>query len=206
MSAVDYETLTRRMKDLQTFLNKFLDIERMVYLPDTARKDRLETDTEHPYHLAMHAWFLCQSFPELNQEKVLKYALAHDLVEIYAGDVMAIGRTDAEQKQKEDDEAAALRRIKKEWPDFVELTDYIENYEKQSDPESVFVKALDKLMPTIQQVISKGKSWKMRDMKLSHALDNKASKTAASHEIHAIWQELKAEITAHPEWFNKGRA
>ena len=206
MSAVDYETLTRRMKDLQTFLNKFLDIERMVYLPDTARKDRLETDTEHSYHLAMHAWFLCQSFPELNQEKVLKYALAHDLVEIYAGDVMAIGRTDAAQQQKEDDEAAALRRIKKEWPDFVELTDYIENYEKQSDPESVFVKALDKLTPLMHQILSEGKTWKKYDLAFTDIVTNKQLKTASSHEIHAIWQELKAEITAHPEWFNKGRA
>ncbi len=206
MSDVDYRNLVDRMKDLQLLMNKFAEIQRIIYMPDTTKNtDRRETDTEHSYNLAMHAWFISQSLPELNQEKVMKYALAHDIVEIHAGDVMAIGRTDKQQKAKELREADALKQIEAEWPDFKDLTNTIRSYESQNDAESVFVKALDKIMPILHQTLSEGKTWKKLDMNRDTVLKNKDEKTSNSEIIASIWKELRVEILTHPEWFNEGK-
>ncbi len=205
MSEPDYKKLSERMLEFQKFLDMFWDIERRIFLPDHARKDRLETDTEHSYHLAMHAWFLSQHFPGLNKEKILKYALAHDLVEIYAGDVMAIGRTDKEQAAKEAREKEAFERITAEWADFPEMLEALKAYEEKSDAEAVFVNALDKITPILHQFNSKGKTWKKWDMDRAEVLHHKDTKTKHSKEVNALWKELRKVLLEHPEWFNEGK-
>lgn len=200
------EHQARRLLDLQALLIDFLEIERLIYLPDGAKKDRRETDTEHSFHLAMLGWYLCGSYPNLDKNKVIQYALAHDIVEIHAGDVMAIGRTEEQQTIKNKREIEALATLKQDWPDFPDLTNTIEIYEKQSDPESVFVKALDKLTPLVLQILSEGKTWKKLDIKRSDIIALKDKKTAPSKEINNLWQVLKTEILSHDEWFNPGNA
>ena len=197
---------TTRLLDLQQFLLAFCDIERMIYLPDGAKQDRRETDTEHSYHLAMTAWYVAQKYPELDSNKVLRYALVHDLVEIHAGDVMAIGRTDEEQAAKDVREAAALEQLKQDWPDFNEMTEAIEAYEKQVDLEAVFVKSFDKIMPMMLNMLSKGKTWKKYNLKRSEIIANKDKTTAKSPEVQEIWSIFKQEILSHDEWFNSNRA
>lgn len=209
MTNVDNKIIAKRMLDLQAMFNQFSAIKRMIYLPDDeslGRKDQRENDVEHSYHLAMHAWYLCSVFPELDQSKVIRYALAHDLVEIQAGDVMAIGRTQHEQADKDAREAAALKQLQSDWPDFADMTNTIVDYEKQSDPEAIFVKALDKTMPILHQIASDGKTWKKYDLDRKTVIENKNVKTAPSPEITAIWQEFKDQIMNHPEWFNEGKA
>jgi putative hydrolases of HD superfamily len=200
------DKLAKRLLDLQQLMLHFLDIERMIFLPDAARNDRRETDTEHSFHLAMLAWYLSGHYPHLDKSKVIKLALAHDVVEIYAGDVMAIGRTDEQQKQKEERESKALTRLKKEWPDFPELTEMLESYDKKDSPEAIFVSALDKLMPMMHQLLSEGKTWKKWDMSRSDVFANKDTKTANSKEINDIWQVFRKQILEHDEWFNEGKA
>ena len=200
---VNSEEQVKRMLTLQELLLKFIDIERMIYLPDAGKNriDRRETDTEHSYHLAMHAWYLSAQYPHLDQTKVLRYALAHDLVEIYAGDVMAIGRTKEEQDMKDQREREALKRLKREWPDFNDLISTIEGYENSIDAEAKFVRALDKIMPILLQILSEGKTWKKWDMIRSSVIKNKDEKTKVSKEIVDIWKVLKHEIEAHDDWF-----
>ncbi len=196
----------RRLLDLQLLLVEFLEIERLIYLPTSKQVDRRETDTEHSFHLAMLGWYLCGFYPHLNRDKVIKYALAHDIVEIHAGDVMAVGRTKEQQLLKNKREAEALLLLKKEWADFPDLSATIELYEQQSDPESVFVKALDKLTPMVLQILSQGKTWKKYDIKRSDIIALKDEKTAPSKEISSLWKVFKTEILSHDEWFNKGKA
>ena len=169
------------------------------------RNDRRETDTEHSFHLAMAAWYLSGFFPKYNQELLLKFALAHDLVEIHAGDVMAIGRTDEQQSKKDQDEEKALIQIKNDWPDFADMTKTIERYESQQDPEAVFVKALDKIMPILHQLLTKGKTWKHWDMHRDEVITQKDKKTAPSAEVNRIWKDLRKIIFEHDEYFNPGK-
>lgn len=68
-----------------SLLHDFQKVERVVFVP---QRDRQENDVEHSYLLAMLAWQLAEILaPQLSKEKVIKYALVHDLVEVYAGDV-----------------------------------------------------------------------------------------------------------------------
>lgn len=203
---MDAREQANRLIDLQKMLLQFLEIERLIYLPDGTRTDRRETDTEHSFHLAMLAWYLSTHYPHLDQSKVVQYALAHDLVEIYAGDVMAIGRTVEQQRIKEQREKEALARLENEWPDFPSLIETIKEYEDGQTPESSFVRALDKIMPMMHQLLSAGKTWKKLDVRRSDVIKNKDEKTAHSKEIHAIWKVLRDEIQAHDDWFNPKNA
>ena len=137
---------------------------------------------------------------------MIRLALVHDVVEVYAGDSMAIGRTDEQQAEKDAREKAAFERLKQEWPDFPAMLEAIESYETLNSPEARFVKALDKITPIIHQIHSKGKTWRKWDMQRSSVVANKDKKTQVSPEIHKIWKLLRAEMYQHDEWFNDGKA
>ena len=199
---MDNKTLVNRLLDLQSLLFLLHEIERYVYLPDNKYSDRHETDTEHSYSLAMTAWFMCGQFPELNKDLVIRYALAHDLVEIHAGDVMAIGRTVEQEQEKQEKEAHAIERLKADWPDFQDMTDTIEAYERQADPEAVFVKALDKIMAPMINIKAEGKLWKKLNISRSDVIANKDEKTSKDPRVHELWQELRQRILDHDEFFN----
>ena len=198
--------LANRLLELQEFLNRFLEIERQIYIRDGKKKDRKETDTEHSYHLAMIGWYLSDKFPNLDKNKIIQYALAHDLVEIYAGDVMAIGRTYEEETQKVKREAAAKKQLQIDWPDFNDLNDVIAEYESQRSREAIFVNALDKILPMIHQILSEGKTWKIYNLERSVIIDLKDEKTKKSKEINEIWKVFRQQIMQRDDYFNKGKA
>lgn len=79
-------------------LNKFCDIERVIH---SNGGDRLENDVEHSYRLAMLAWYIISSNKlSLDLDLVIKYALVHDLVEVYAGDTYIYTRRHRVEKQQ----------------------------------------------------------------------------------------------------------
>jgi putative hydrolase of HD superfamily len=195
----------KRLLDLQTILIQFLEIDRKVFVPDGKLTDRFENDVEHSFNLAMLGWYLSQVYPSLDKNLIIQFALIHDLVEVYAGDIMAIGRTEEEQKNKDLAEKEALINLQKQWPDFSDMTNMIEKYEEQKLPEAVFVKSLDKLAPLLLQILSKGKTWKHHDMSRNDIIKHKDEKTKNSPEINEIWIELKKIVLEHDEYFNEGR-
>lgn len=107
----------------------------------------------------MAAWYVSQQFPELDTALVLQYALAHDLVEVYADDTYIYG-SEQDLASKQQREADALQRIESEWPDFQDMTATIHAYEQRADAESKFVYALDKIMPILLIYIHDGYTWK----------------------------------------------
>ncbi len=187
--------------ELQELLFQFTEVERHIYFPDRKRQDRRENDAEHSYSLAIAAWFLSGHFTHLNRDLLLRYALVHDFVEVHAGDVMAIGRTAEAKKAKHIREAAALKKLQVEWPDFTELTETIEAYEKLADKESAFIYALDKLMPMLLNIISGGKTWEMYKLKSKDVLDNKDGLLSVSPEVNELWQVFRAQILENPLYF-----
>jgi putative hydrolase of HD superfamily len=76
-----------RLIAFEELLLRFRTIERMIPLPFSSQEN--ENDAEHSYALAMTAWFLAPHFPHLDRDEVIRMALAHDLVELYAGDTFA---------------------------------------------------------------------------------------------------------------------
>jgi putative hydrolase of HD superfamily len=194
----DAKLYSQRLLDLMSELVSFNEIKRQIHLPS----GESENDSEHSYSLAMCAWYLSQYVPELNQEKVLKFALTHDLVELHAGDVMAIGRTDKEEELKIAKEKEALIKLKQDWPDFVDMTSTIEKYELKDSKEAIFVWAIDKLLPIQLNILSKGFTWKKYDLKREEVINNRDSKLNNVPDINKIWAELRNHILDNDDYFN----
>src|SRR4051794_16602057 len=78
-----------RLLQFQHVLLQFQAIQRKVHIPPSL--EDTENDVEHSYGIAMVGWYLSQYFPKLNRDKILRMGLAHDLVEIHAGDTFSYG-------------------------------------------------------------------------------------------------------------------
>ncbi len=186
-----------RLIELQKLLLQFSHVERRVH-----RKHHdaviYENDTEHSYNLAVTAWFLCGWFPDLDRDKVIRYALAHDFVEVHAGDTFIYADA-AELATKEAREKEALSQLTHEWGDFEELYKTIALYEKRDDSESRFVYALDKIMPIMLVYIHDGYSWKVDEVTAKMLYDAKIDKVNLSPEIKPYFDQLHSLLLAHPE-------
>lgn len=190
-----------RLLELQKLLAAFNQIDRGVHRTHSENFVP-ENDTEHSYNLAMTAWYLCQWFPELDDGLVIKYALAHDLVEIHAGDTFFYGSKE-DLDSKSEREAKALQILEKDWPDFTEMTDAAKTYELKDSPEACFVYALDKVMPIMLVFIHDGYSWKQNGVTAKIVHQYKQDKIALSPEIKPYFDELYKLLLKHPEIIKK---
>jgi putative hydrolase of HD superfamily len=119
---------------------------------------RKESSAEHSWSVTMMAWFLSKKLAaelgrELDQNKILKMALVHDLVEIEAGDVAAWDKAGREMiKEKEQQ---AIDNIFTHLPgmDGQELHDLWMEHDKLVTVESKLVKACDQLCPLIYRIV-----------------------------------------------------
>jgi putative hydrolase of HD superfamily len=189
----------QRLIEFNELLNQFAAIERIVHIK---RHDEyvLESDTEHSYNLAMSAWFLAGYFPELDKDKVIRTALVHDLVEVYAGDTYVF----ADQSQldsKKEREALALKRLTAEWTDFAEYIAELTAYEERLSAEAKFVYALDKIMPIIQIYLHDGHTWQKEGTDLARLHANKRDKVTVSPQIQPYYDELYELLTEHGHLF-----
>jgi len=130
------------------FLRATYAFESVLRAPKVVGRESKESDAEHSYQLAMTVWYLASIKDYgFSIEKLIKYALVHDLVELYAGDTDTYASTSDFAKSKHERELASLARLKSEFPEFSEMTDLIDKYESRSEPEARFVYAIDKLLP-----------------------------------------------------------
>lgn len=190
----------KRLINLQELLLLFRSIERQLFVPDTVMsKDRRENDVEHSYNLVMASWYLSQYYDHLDTNLCIRYALAHDLVEVYAGDTFAYDKSG--RNTKEDREMEAKTKLRGEWGDFDEMLEAIHAYEAKQDLESRFVYALDKLMPIILGYLSKGKSWHYFGVTLEHVMQYKGPKIAISPEIKPLYDELVKLLKTKTDFF-----
>lgn len=186
-----------RLLQFHKLLDSFAAIERIIHIKRRGNYVQ-ESDTEHSYNLAMTAWFIAASFPELNKDTVIKLALIHDLVEIHAGDTFAY----AEQPlldNKAEREAAAQKKLSEEWPDFPDLHTGIAEYESLSTPEACFVYALDKLMPVFVIYLNEGHTWKTRNLTLERLAKEREKKVLVSPEIAPYWDTLYKLLLNSPD-------
>jgi|GEM_PF-4217000 len=120
-----------------------------------------ENDAEHSYQLALTAWTANHAYDlHLDDTAILKLALVHDLVEIYAGDVDAHSNK-KRQMLKKMKEMEALKQLQQAFPDLSEITDVIKEYEKKESLESKLVNIIDKIIP-IQHVYNRNDTYYKR--------------------------------------------
>ena len=127
-------------------------VERIARIPG---EERYANMVEHSWQLAMLAWYVLETNKlPLDKSLVIRYALAHDLIEAYAGDTYAYDT--GAQNEKQEREEAARARIAEEFPEFADLNEVIAAYEAREDEESKFVYALDKMVDPLNVYLEGG--------------------------------------------------
>ena len=192
---MDYPSMDR-LADLQQMVADFAKIERVF---DLANNGRLENDAEHSFSLALFCWYLQPKIaPELDLARVLQYALAHDIVELHAGDTYVFD--EVKMADKSEREQVALEQIAVEWSDFSKLHHYAKGYMDKADEEAKFVKAVDKILPILTIEIGEKEVWWQKH-KVTLAMEREQKKTihiskyvSPYYEKLLIWLDERGNI------------
>jgi adenylate cyclase len=145
---------------------------------------RHENDAEHTFMLALVASAVAEKYyPELSLDKVERFSLVHDLPEVRVGDINTFDVTPAELAEKERREQEAVQELLGILPP--SLSAALEEYERQDVPEAVFVRAIDKILPSVMGITGDGLAVVREDFGIT-TLDNLvASHTKVRERLHA---------------------
>ncbi len=169
-------------------------------------RSQMETDSEHSFKLAITCWYFVEKYNlKLDLLKVFKYALAHDLVEIHAGDTDAHNASDEQRISKHTREQAALTNIKIRWSDFKDLYTTIEQYEEKLNAEAEFVYIMDKIQPVINTLLASNNYYidsKVKYEDYTLWLDGKLNGLSKLPvEVYTFLEELKAFLHTKEKGF-----
>lgn len=188
-----------RIADLQQLIAEFACVYRM---PNLANKGRKESDVEHSFGLALTCMYLAPKVaPDLNMERILKYALVHDVPELYAGDTFAFD--DQDVLTKDSREQSSIDQISEEWRDFPELIEYIVGYKNMVDEEAVFVYFVDKILPSIMVNLGEKDVFWDRHKITRDMHENEKNKKMTVSELGRQYAVLLNEWMADPDYFHK---
>src|SRR3990167_9840772 len=144
------------MPNIQNMYQLILEMNKLklVFRNTTTNPDRKESTAEHSWSASMITIILMnelkKEFSEINELKTVKLTLIHDVVEIYAGDVMAFD-TEA-RKDKEKIEAEALKKLMAVCSEFgQQLHDLWYEFELKESLEAKIAKAADAICPIFQR-------------------------------------------------------
>ena len=153
------------MKQLQEQLDFIFELDKLkaVYRKVTIQCDnnRFENSAEHSWHISLMAHVLVPYAQEpIDISRVTLMLLIHDIVEIDAGDTFAFDQT-ANSAAQSDKETAAAHRIFGLLPTaqgekFISLW---HEFEQAETADARFAKAMDRILPLIQNMQNEGGSW-----------------------------------------------
>src|SRR5699024_9702501 len=112
-------------------------------------------------HFALMAMVLFEYAysPKVDMLRVLKMALIHDLVEVYAGDTFAYDDVGYEDKLKREEEAAD--KLFGLLPDDQgkEYRALWEEFDEMQTPDAIYASAIDRLQPLVNNYLTDGHTW-----------------------------------------------
>lgn len=177
-------------------LDKLKQVERKNYISTASRR---ENSAEHSWHLAMACWCFNQQFNlQLSDEKLLKLALVHDLGEIDAGDTFlyAAARSDAHIQERQ-----CIERLQAFAGGISELTAGWDDQEFGQSPEAKLLKAVDRLLPFMLNIATKGKTWREMGVKRHQVEQAHAFIQYEFPQIHQ-WITQQLELGSIEGWLN----
>ena len=138
--------------------DKMKSVFRQTLVMDMSRR---ENDAEHSWHIALMALTLFEysTCEGADINRVLKMALLHDLVEVYAGDTFAYDAEGSKYKQAREEAAAdklfsllppaQAREYRALW----------EEFDAMLTPDAMYASAIDRLQPFISNSRTGGHTW-----------------------------------------------
>ena len=151
------EKLKRQLQFLSE-ADKMKSVLRQTLLSD---KSREETDAEHSWHFALMAMTLFEyvGFDGVDINRVIKMALVHDLIEIYAGDTFAYDIKGNESKERREKEAAdkLFSLLTNEQAE--EFRSLWEEFDNMDTPDALYASAVDRLQPFLNNYLTEGHTW-----------------------------------------------
>ena len=164
------------MQDLKQQLDFILELDRLkaVYrkVMVKADKNRPENSAEHSWHIAMMAQTLHVYAAEpVNVARVTSMLLIHDIVEIDAGDTFAFA-AQAELDAQEAKELDAAKRIFGLLPEqqYSEMLNLWLEFEAAETTDAKFAKAMDRVLPLLQNMKNDGGSWAKHNVSRSEVI------------------------------------
>lgn len=160
-SFINSEKLKKQIEFIIT-IDEMKNVLRRNLVIDGSRR---ENDAEHSWHLAVMAMILEEySADKVDISKVLKIALVHDLVEVYAGDTFAYDVKGNEDKLDREIMAAEklFGMLKDGQGD--EIRALWDEFEAKETPESKYANAIDRLQPLVLNYLTNGHTWKLGDV------------------------------------------
>ncbi len=161
------ENLRKRFEFIME-IDKLKEIYRRNLLFDASRR---ENDAEHMWHMAMSAMILSEYAEEgTDINKVIRMALVHDLVEVYAGDTFAYDTKGYDDKNEREIKAAdKLFSIlpKSQGTEFRELWEEFDTVETK---EARFANAIDRINPMLANHLTNGHTWVLGNVKKEQIL------------------------------------
>jgi putative hydrolase of HD superfamily len=152
----------KRIDQQTTFLMEIDKLKNVIRRNHINGGERLENTAEHSWHVALQAVVFHEDAGEaVELLQVVKMLLIHDLVEIIAGDTYIYG-SPADMHAQADKEAAAARTLFGMLPaDQADAFSALwQEFEAVSTPDARFAKAMDRLLPFLQNYRAGGLSWR----------------------------------------------
>lgn len=164
------------------------EVKRKTYL---LSETRFENSAEHSWAVSTLALVLADYAPAgVDISRVIKMLLIHDVVEVDAGDVFLYAE---DRDAHKDEERKAADRLFGMLPESlgIDLRSNWDEFEAEQTAESQFAAALDRFIPVLHNLHTKGRAW--RELGVAHAqIIEKNQKIEKSSP--ALWHYLKAEI------------
>ena len=171
---------------------------KLVFRNTSTTPDRKESTAEHSWTASMIVMVLMEDlrteFPDIDELKTIKLALIHDIVEIYAGDVMAF---DVEaRKNKEKIEAEALQKLMSVDPAFGEQLHHLwHEFEGKKSLEARIAKAADAICPIFLRLQFK-QSYVPYHITIENLEKTKRPCFMFSKTFTAMYEQLKNDLIA----------
>ena len=153
------------MEELHKQLDFIIELDRLkgVYRQALVKSDnnRFENSAEHSWHITLTAQIMQEYAAEkINISRVMSMLLIHDIVEIDAGDMFAFADKKSLAEQAEI-EIAAVKRIFGLLPDkqFQAYQALWLEFESAETVDARFAKAMDSVLPLLQNMRNEGGSW-----------------------------------------------
>ena len=182
------------MSDTQARLDFVLGLDRLKAVERRSRpvgQPRQENSAEHSWHAALSALSLAGecTFPVDAQHAAL-LLLMHDVPEIINGDIIAY--SDAHDSAVED-ERRALHCLLAGLPgaDATPLTALWEEFEARQTPESRYANAIDRLLPVMLNIATRGESWIANGIRLQQVIERNA---VVGEVMPAVWARVRPQI------------